>query len=228
MADPESQDPTYRGSSAQSVCGPDYRHALYVRPEGQQTAVAILHYKLARMPWHVGKSPSEFHASSCVLGIKCVCIFDKYVCVEQFVRIFVRIGGGRLGAAEVNRVLVARHDGIDRRILPRPQTFEAKLVFVIGERSGNVRGEELRSDLTDHGHKSSADTRRGRPHEYCRHFPFRRGKAFLLGKDLPNRASAILQCVRVVRRTITHLDFDFGKWLALGSIGKSRMCASCY
>src|SRR5438309_7444574 len=40
--------------------------------------------------------------------------------------------------------------GIDRRILPLPQTFEAKLVFVIGERSGNVYGEEQRYNLTDH------------------------------------------------------------------------------
>ena len=28
------------------------------------------------------------------------------------------------------------------RILPRPQTFEAELFFVIGERGGNVHGEE--------------------------------------------------------------------------------------
>ena len=39
---------------------------------------------------------------------------------------------------------------MDRRILPRPQTFEAKLVFVIGERRGNVYGEEYRHNLTDH------------------------------------------------------------------------------
>jgi hypothetical protein len=85
-----------------------------------------------------------------VLGIKCVGIFDEQVRVEQFVPVFVRIGCGRLGAAEVNRLLVARHDCIDRRILPRPQTFEAKLFFVIGERSGNVHGEEQRRNLTDH------------------------------------------------------------------------------
>ena len=48
-------------------------------------------------------------------------------------------------------MLVACHDGIDGRILPRPQALEAKLVFVIGERTGNVGGEELRCDLTDHG-----------------------------------------------------------------------------
>jgi hypothetical protein len=56
----------------------------------------------------------------------------------------------RLGAAEMNRVLVARNDAVDWRILPRAQTFEAELVFVIGEGGGKVRGEELRRDLTDH------------------------------------------------------------------------------
>ena len=56
----------------------------------------------------------------------------------------------RLGAAEVNHLLVARHNGIDRRILSRPQTFEAKVVFVIGKRTRNVDGEEQRRNLKDH------------------------------------------------------------------------------
>src|SRR6266581_363326 len=68
------------------------------------------------------------------------------VCIEQFVSVFVRISCGRRCAAEVNRVLVAGHDGVDWRILPRPQTFKAELVFVIADRSGNVGGEELRCD----------------------------------------------------------------------------------
>src|SRR5258708_39964053 len=51
----------------------------------------------------------------------------------------------------MNHLLVARHDGVDRRILPRPQTFETKLACVIGERCGNVHGEEHRRNLTDHG-----------------------------------------------------------------------------
>src|SRR5271170_5653981 len=102
------------------------------------------------MPWHVAKIPGDLHPVGCVLGIKRVCIFDKEVCVEQFVRIFVRIGRGRLGTAKVNRVLVTRHNGVDRWILPRPLTLEAKLVLVIGERAENVRGEEQRRDLTDH------------------------------------------------------------------------------
>jgi hypothetical protein len=60
----------------------------------------------------------------------------------------------------MNHLLVARHDGVDRRILARPQTCETKLGGVIGERCGNVRsrarvstgdGEEHRRNLTDHG-----------------------------------------------------------------------------
>lgn len=86
----------------------------------------------------IAKSPSEFNALGGVLGIKCVGIFNEQVRVEQFVRVFVRIGFGWGGAAEMNHLLVARHDGVDRRILPRPQTFEAKLGSVVGERSGNV------------------------------------------------------------------------------------------
>src|SRR6266849_10434786 len=48
----------------------------------------------------------------------------------------------------------------DRRILPRPQTCEAKLACVIGERCGNVDsrapvstgdGEEHGRNLTEHG-----------------------------------------------------------------------------
>jgi hypothetical protein len=124
---------------------------LQVRAESQQTAIAILHHELPLVPGHVAKSPSEFHALGGVLGIKCVGVFNDEVCVEQFVRVFVRIGCGRLGAAEMNHLLVARHDGIDRRILPRPQTCEAKLACVIGERCGNVHGEEHGCNLADHG-----------------------------------------------------------------------------
>ena len=40
---------------------------------------------------------------------------------------------------------------MERRVLPRAQTLEAKLVLVVSERAGNVRGEEQRRDLTDHG-----------------------------------------------------------------------------
>jgi len=103
------------------------------------------------VPWRVGKFPHELHPFGCILGIKRVCIVDGDICIEQFVRIFVRIGCGRLGAAKVNCVLIARYDRVYGRILPRSQTLEAKLVLVICERAGNVGGEELRFDLTDHG-----------------------------------------------------------------------------
>jgi hypothetical protein len=71
-------------------------------------------------------------------------LLEAAVGIEQFVDIFNGIRSGRLGAAELNRALVTSNDCVDRRILPRAQTFEAKLVFVIGEGDGNVLNEELR------------------------------------------------------------------------------------
>jgi len=126
------------------------RTQLQVRPEGKQTAVAILHNKLARMPGCVCKSAREFHASSSILGVKRVYILDEYVRVEQFVRIFVGVGCRRFGKAEVNRALVARNDGVNRRVMPRAQALETKLISVIGKSAGNVHGEELRRDLANH------------------------------------------------------------------------------
>jgi len=131
--------------------GAGYRYRLQVRAECKQTAVAILHYKLTAVPWHVGKSAHEFQASSCILGVQRVRIFDEYVGVKQFFRIFVGVGCGGSSTAEMNRMLVALNDGINRRVLPRAQTLEAKLVLVIGESSGNVPGEEHGRNLTDHG-----------------------------------------------------------------------------
>ena len=71
---------------------------LQVRAESQQTAVAILHHELAAVPGHVAKFTGEFNGLGGVLGIKCVGVFHEEVGVEQFVRVFVRIGGG--GAAQ--------------------------------------------------------------------------------------------------------------------------------
>ena len=124
---------------------------LQVRAEGQQTAITVLHDKLSRVPRHVAKSSRKFDAFRGVLGIKRVSIFDMKVCVKQFVGIFIRTGGGRRCAAKVNSMLVAGHDGVNRWILPHSQTLEAKFVFLIGDRGGNLGGEELRRDLTDHG-----------------------------------------------------------------------------
>src|SRR5215467_7715497 len=72
---------------------------LQVRAEGQQTAIAILHHKLTRAPRHVAKSSRELHALGGILGIERVCILDIKVRVEQFVRVFVRIGRRRRCAA---------------------------------------------------------------------------------------------------------------------------------
>ena len=94
--------------------------------------------------------PREFHASSCILGVKRVRIFDEYVRVEQFIRIFVGVAWERFGTAEVNRLLAARNDGVNRWVLPPAQTLEAKLSFVIGKGARNIRGEEYRHDLANH------------------------------------------------------------------------------
>ena len=125
------------------------RIELQVCAECQQAAVAILHDKLARVPWHVGKAPRELDTSTGVLFEEGIRIFDEQIRIKQFGGIFVRIGCGRWRAPKVNCVLVACHDGVDWRILPSSQTLEAKLVFVIGERSWNIGGEELRGDLTE-------------------------------------------------------------------------------
>ena len=50
---------------------------LEVRAEGEQTTVTILHYKLARLPRHVGESPSELYALGGVLSVKRVRILDE-------------------------------------------------------------------------------------------------------------------------------------------------------
>jgi hypothetical protein len=48
-------------------------------------------------------------------------------------------------------MLVARNDGVNRRVLSRAQTLKAKLILVIGKSVGNVYGEEQRRNLTNHG-----------------------------------------------------------------------------
>src|SRR5215472_10063309 len=51
----------------------------------------------------------------------------------------------------MNLMLVARNNGVNRRVLPGAQTLKAKLIFVISKSAGDVHGEELGRDLTDHG-----------------------------------------------------------------------------
>jgi len=59
--------------------------------ERQQTAVAILHYELSRVPWHVGKYSSEFdafgtHATACrmralfIVTAHCPCARQPRAC----------------------------------------------------------------------------------------------------------------------------------------------------
>jgi len=94
------------GTVQSSTWGGQPNPGLQVRAEGQQAAIAILDHEFTQVPWHVGKSAGEIHAASGIPSVKRVRIFDEYVGVEQFVRIFVGVGGGRFGAAEVNRLLL--------------------------------------------------------------------------------------------------------------------------
>jgi hypothetical protein len=75
--------------------------SVQVCAEGQEAAVAILHDKLAGVPGGVGEFAGELNAVGRVLGIEGVYVIDIEVGVEQLVGVFVRIGGGRLGAAKV-------------------------------------------------------------------------------------------------------------------------------
>jgi hypothetical protein len=67
------------------------------------------------------------------LGVQRIRVLDEQVCVEQFVGVFVGMWRGRIGEAEVDSVLVAGDDGVDRRVIPRAETLEAKYVPVIRE-----------------------------------------------------------------------------------------------
>src|SRR5262249_3810061 len=98
----------------------------------------------------VAKPSRELYALGRVFRVKCVGVFHKQVRVEQFFAVLIRISRGRLGAAKVDRLVIASHDGIDGRVLSRSETFKSKLVLVISERGGNVRGEEQRGNLADH------------------------------------------------------------------------------
>src|SRR5581483_11205280 len=123
---------------------------LYIRAKGQQATVTILHDKLSRVPGHIRELARKLNAPGCILGIKRVRIFNKEVCVEQLIRILVRISYGRPGTAKMNRSLITRHNGVDRRILPRSQTLKSQLLFIVGKRGRYIESEEYRCDLADH------------------------------------------------------------------------------
>jgi hypothetical protein len=80
------------------------------------------------VPGRVAKGPRELDSTGGILGIQRIGVLDKQVCVEQFVGVFVGIWSGRVGEAEVDSVLVARDDGVDRRVIPSADTFEVKCV----------------------------------------------------------------------------------------------------
>src|SRR5215831_8728441 len=131
---------------------------LSPRSEGEQTAVTVLHDELAGVPGRIRQASRELDTAGRKLRVERVGILDEQVGVEEFVGVLVRIRCRWLSAAEVDSVVVARDDGVDGRVLPGAETVEAKFVSVIGERRGDVDGEELRGDLADHGaHHSTHD-----------------------------------------------------------------------
>src|SRR5438874_6324729 len=97
-----------------------------IRTEGEQAAVTVLHDEFARVPGRVGKASRELDTAGGKLGVERVRVLNEQVGVEELVGVFVRIRWRRFGAAEVNSVLVARDDGVDRRVLPGAETVEAK------------------------------------------------------------------------------------------------------
>jgi len=123
---------------------------IRVRAEREEPAITVLHDELARVPGRVAKGSRELDSTGGILGVQRIRVLDEQVCVEQFVRVFVGIWRGRIGEAEVDSMLVARDDGVDRRVIPGAETLEAKCVSVIREGRRQVRSEELGRDLADH------------------------------------------------------------------------------
>lgn len=80
-----SADSGRAGKSQCEFTGGGKSRELQVRAESKQPAIAIFHYKFTHVPWHVGDCPGEFHASSGILSVKRVRIFDKHIRVEQFI-----------------------------------------------------------------------------------------------------------------------------------------------
>jgi hypothetical protein len=103
------------------------------------------------VPRHVGKASREFDAAGDILGVERVRVLNVQVGVEELVGVFVRIRRRRLGETKVHAVLVARDDGVDRRVIPSADTVEAKFVLVIREGGSHFRGEELGRNLPNHG-----------------------------------------------------------------------------
>ena len=103
---------------------------ILVRAEGEEAAVTVLHDKFARAPSRVAKGSRELDSARDILGVERVGVLDEQVGVEELVGVFVGIGLGRVGEAEMDSVLVTRDDSVDRRVVPGADTVEAKLVLV--------------------------------------------------------------------------------------------------
>src|SRR5947209_10648010 len=58
----------------------------------------------------IGKSSRELDTAAGIFGVQSVRVLNGEVGVEQLVGVFVGIRRGRLGAAEIDSVLVARDD----------------------------------------------------------------------------------------------------------------------
>lgn len=120
------------------------------RAEGEEPAIAVHHDTFAGVPGRVAKGSRELDAAGGVLDVQRVDVLNEQLGVEQLVSVLVGIECGRLRETEMDSVLVACDDGVGGRVRPRAETFERKLVPVIGEGRTQVSREELRRDLADH------------------------------------------------------------------------------
>src|SRR5215203_193733 len=110
--------------------------------ESEQTAVTVLHDEFARVPGRVGKRSRELDTAARILRVQRVRIVNGQIGVEQLVVVFAGVRCRRFGAAEVDSVLVPRHDRIDRWVLPGADTVESKFVLVVREGGRQVHREE--------------------------------------------------------------------------------------
>lgn len=118
--------------------------------EGEEAAIAVFDDEFAGVPGHVAETAGEGDSFGGVFGIEGIGVVDVEIGVEEFLFVFFWIGGRGRGAAEVNSVVVADEDGVDRGILPGADTGESELVLIPGDGAGDVGGEENGDDLANH------------------------------------------------------------------------------
>ena len=90
------------------------------------------------------KDSRELDSPPKILGVERVRVLDEQVGVEELVGVFYGIGLGWVGEAEMDPVLVARDNRVNRRVIRSADTVEAKFVLVIREGRRRFRSEELR------------------------------------------------------------------------------------